>query len=106
FLYSWCCFSRAFVSCPTRRSSDLLAHTTAHFMGVIIEMPWLQSDLSEQPLGSFPDFSFGTPSMRTPCVGELTTDPHHGVERIHRYRKSTRLNSSHVKTSYVVFCLK
>src|SRR5436305_6371719 len=28
------------------------------------------------------------------------------VERIHRDRKSTRLNSSHVRISYAVFCLK
>src|SRR5438874_9642979 len=27
-------------------------------------------------------------------------------ERIHRDRKSTRLNSSHVEISYAVFCLK
>src|SRR5690625_5858989 len=30
----------------------------------------------------------------------------HHVERIHRDRKSTRLNSSHVAISYAVFCLK
>src|SRR5690606_42125461 len=32
---------------------------------------------------------------------------HHAVEvLVHRDRKSTRLNSSHVKISYAVFCLK
>src|SRR5690606_40756387 len=29
-----------------------------------------------------------------------------GIEHIERDRKSTRLNSSHVKISYAVFCLK
>src|SRR5690606_6810794 len=29
-----------------------------------------------------------------------------GVAAVHRDRKSTRLNSSHVKISYAVFCLK
>src|SRR5690606_42056447 len=29
-----------------------------------------------------------------------------GLDRTQRDRKSTRLNSSHVKTSYAVFCLK
>src|SRR5690606_41497616 len=30
----------------------------------------------------------------------------HRLERLERDRKSTRLNSSHVKISYAVFCLK
>src|SRR5690554_6971819 len=36
------------------------------------------------------------------------TDATHGYERTHRDRdrKSTRLNSSHVRISYAVFCLK
>src|SRR5690606_40226627 len=46
--------------------------------------------------------------LRTESTSGLNTDtlivvriPHNG-----RDRKSTRLNSSHVKTSYAVFCLK
>src|SRR5258708_10225044 len=30
----------------------------------------------------------------------------HGITRVHRDRKSTRLNSSHQIISYAVFCLK
>src|SRR5690606_39903307 len=34
-------------------------------------------------------------------------NPDHGAGRVeYQDRKSTRLNSSHVKTSYAVFCLK
>src|SRR5690606_40121526 len=40
----------------------------------------------------------GSPDHR---VGE-----HHQAARIRKDRKSTRLNSSHVKISYAVFCLK
>src|SRR5690606_40792895 len=36
------------------------------------------------------------------CVTGVHADHHHGLED----RKSTRLNSSHVKISYAVFCLK
>src|SRR5690606_41324109 len=36
--------------------------------------------------------------------GELAVEPH--VRRLAEDRKSTRLNSSHVKISYAVFCLK
>src|SRR5690606_39583457 len=38
------------------------------------------------------------------CQGKLHTVPTHKEGRIDR--KSTRLNSSHVKISYAVFCLK
>src|SRR5690606_42006498 len=47
-------------------------------------------------------------SFSTPKVGE----PHRGPNVLHRHgrplpdRKSTRLNSSHVKSSYAVFCLE
>src|SRR2546427_9585713 len=41
------------------------------------------------------------PPGLTPAQG-----PHHGGEREHVDRKSTRLNSSHSQISYAVFCLK
>src|SRR5690606_39417594 len=38
--------------------------------------------------------------------GRLLWAEHIGGDGIERDRKSTRLNSSHVKSSYAVFCLK
>src|SRR5690606_41897831 len=43
-------------------------------------------------------------SQRRPA--RLEQRPHRGAARGRGDRKSTRLNSSHVKTSYAVFCLK
>src|SRR5690606_27370741 len=57
----------------------------------------LLSPVSERrwlPAGILPDQRLGEPAGRTP------------VRRQWRDRKSTRLNSSHVKISYAVFCLK
>src|SRR5690606_40759895 len=48
-----------------------------------------------------PEPDFPRAVLRDAGVGVLTTD---GSGRIDR--KSTRLNSSHVKISYAVFCLK
>src|SRR5579872_7627488 len=49
--------------------------------------------------------------VRIDLLGEFALDLHGFVERTHRGqpledRKSTRLNSSHVRISYAVFCLK
>src|SRR5690606_40085074 len=43
---------------------------------------------------------------RQPQQGKPEQRRHHGIVQVFRDRKSTRLNSSHVKTSYAVFCLK
>src|SRR5690606_40088713 len=48
--------------------------------------------------------------LRRPCDGSLTPCPRRSIPRPRPSRssdrKSTRLNSSHVKISYAVFCLK
>src|SRR5690606_41995898 len=43
-------------------------------------------------------------SWRVETLGEL--DEERGINTVRQDRKSTRLNSSHVKISYAVFCLK
>src|SRR5690606_41405820 len=81
-LFHFCCSSAApgLHSFPTRRSSDLAAR--AEF------------------------------ARKAPAFGQLEPAMHVGrehdlVDLGHRPdRKSTRLNSSHVKISYAVFCLK
>src|SRR5690606_6897534 len=44
--------------------------------------------------------------QRHELSGKMLTVSQGRMEKIERDRKSTRLNSSHVKISYAVFCLK
>src|SRR5690606_39677182 len=99
---SWtsCAYKRHRRSFPTRRSSDL-AHIGEHAG-------------SEQRLDAIVDIGAGE--------GLAGLDPHMVADRVRIHagipanldpadyssldRKSTRLNSSHVKISYAVFCLK
>src|SRR5690606_40837186 len=72
-------------SLPTRRSSDLAPNCPA-----------------VQDLGSFHD---SDAEPRQVVVAALLHSGHLGGFAAHQDRKSTRLNSSHVKTSYAVLCL-
>src|SRR5690606_40305371 len=71
---------------PTRRSSDLV--------GGPVDVPAAQGRGDERPAEGDVD-PLGEPLQRRRDFGEVMPD-----------RKSTRLNSSHVKISYAVFCLK
>src|SRR5690606_40785986 len=98
--------SRALPSVPTRRSSDLGIKAAA---------------LEERPPKNLLDHVeahlFWRDPPTAPPEGEEIRfqpcrDPQHELEwcareikRLCRDRKSTRLNSSHVKISYAVFCL-
>src|SRR5690606_42041104 len=83
-------------SFPTRRSSDL----------VLVRLP-LRIDGADAHCP-------GGADQRVPArqgdggAGDARQPepPHHSRGRGQRDRKSTRLNSSHVKISYAVFCLK
>src|SRR5690606_41732762 len=75
-------------SFPTRRSSDLFSNSP------FMPAPACNSARSNTRRLIFFNLS-GTKTLST----KLTA-------RFRRDRKSTRLNSSHVKTSYAVFCLK
>src|SRR5690554_7301944 len=46
------------------------------------------------------------PPARVPAPGRWLHRDRGRPPRVRRDRKSTRLNSSHVRTSYAVFCLK
>src|SRR5690606_40297178 len=98
-----CADYRALHSFPTRRSSDLLV-SQAHWGH------WLVDDHTEYE---------STPSNPWHyIIADNVIDPMNsnsiGLVGKYRYnftggsedRKSTRLNSSHVKISYAVFCLK
>src|SRR5690606_41598503 len=75
------------ISFPTRRSSDLIKPDLA-FKSSTISIPAFKSSIEIS--------ACGTPSKTSKNVlASNALD-----------RKSTRLNSSHVKISYAVFCLK
>src|SRR5690606_40694580 len=95
----YCCDHLHLYSFPTRRSSDLSGST---------------NDLSTLDGGPGNDMLFGSLVNST-----YVFRSGNGQDEIHDYdptfymfmgkvqdRKSTRLNSSHVKISYAVFCLK
>src|SRR5690606_42156958 len=73
-------------SFPTRRSSDLVERELAHHSPKALEVA-----LAVEPI--------------EPVVHRIAEPPCRRL-RIVQDRKSTRLNSSHVKISYAVFCLK
>src|SRR5690606_40318694 len=84
-------------SFPTRRSSDLghgrLAGNGHANPTAIVHLP------GGTPCNRVPPFPSRAPPPCWPCWPRRPCRPA-------RDRKSTRLNSSHVKISYAVFCLK
>src|SRR5690606_40828694 len=61
-----------------------------------------------QQVGSVKNLQAGDPDSHSTVVlviGESTNGRRMGIYGYSRDRKSTRLNSSHVKISYAVFCL-
>src|SRR5690606_39638275 len=100
------CHHRALPSFPTRRSSDLAAVRAGERSHNVSPI----QDVQLIPLGLFTKWDAG--SKRSPvaeaharsalqCDREISA----GVALKSEDRKSTRLNSSHVKISYAVFCL-
>src|SRR5690606_41037964 len=93
-------------SFPTRRSSDLdnLPSSAGH-----IESGGLRALAVAAPerVPQFPDVptyaEVGYPELNTPSWYGLAA-PANVPEDVLEDRKSTRLNSSHVKISYAVFC--
>src|SRR5690606_41339339 len=82
------CGTPALHSFPTRRSSDLaLLYAAHHAIAAVIHHQQDQVALLLHHRGHF-------------------TNTQHQAPITHQDRKSTRLNSSHVKISYAVFCLK
>src|SRR5690606_41424829 len=90
-------------SFPTRRSSDLASYTVA--------------TVDAKPARRNPQAPFTTSTLQQEASRKLGFAPAHTMRIAQRLyegidiggetdRKSTRLNSSHVKISYAVFCLK
>src|SRR5690606_40983580 len=92
---------RALHSFPTRRSSDLSLH------GRLTNWPGLSDETDCRPLPRTL-----TQAWRFIMIVAISARFEIAPEDLQAYldaaqdRKSTRLNSSHVKISYAVFCLK
>src|SRR5690606_39990943 len=92
-------------SLPTRRSSDLFQHANAQVKAGV-RMGLNYTDLTELRPQDNSGFHLGT-YLKLSLAGIVAVEP--GAQYSKRKftdRKSTRLNSSHVKISYAVFCLK
>src|SRR5690606_41986888 len=96
FLFQCYAYPRGLHSFPTRRSSDLVSKATVSV--VILNETVLLSALTvaRKLLDGFAGGPLATPKM----------DIYEPLDWNQLDRKSTRLNSSHVKISYAVFCLK
>src|SRR5207302_7687546 len=95
FLFFFCCPAphRDLPSFPTRRSSDLRQQHPLHLAGGI------------QGYGEVHPF-YLAPLPGPVDIAHWNALREHAFEDHGLDRKSTRLNSSHVKISYAVFCLK
>src|SRR5690606_41088317 len=87
-------------SFPTRRSSDLCGCWILLPQHVVLDVA-LALKLADEP-----DGHMGTVASRDDRVGAHSSEDPRSPDAGHADRKSTRLNSSHVKISYAVFCLK
>src|SRR5690606_41973570 len=95
FFY-WRLCPRALPSFPTRRSSDLLEQLSVYADELIARLK-LAGGLVDLDT----TLSLRKPEVQVRIDREAASDLGVPVDR-----KSTRLNSSHVKISYAVFCLK
>src|SRR5690606_39476399 len=99
-----CCYTPGILPpVPTRRSSDLEVGRNERVEKALANLVGAERRLrAESRLGHRIDGGGGGGfSGFAQCTGEV----HLGGARF-QDRKSTRLNSSHVKISYAVFCLK
>src|SRR5436305_12046409 len=94
-MYSRHVYLLVLYSFPTRRSSDLLPDGTRND----VALAGLNHKMGYRGTVNTV-LNFGE---RTGAVGWLVGAPNQGLAAD---RKSTRLNSSHVRISYAVFCLK
>src|SRR5690606_41407136 len=100
---SSCVDDRSLRSFPTRRSSDLMAAAlpAAGIMAGLVALliGWVTLRLREEYLAIA---SLGAAEM----IRFVFQNERWLADGVRGDRKSTRLNSSHVKISYAVFCLK
>src|SRR5690606_41554753 len=93
---------RALHSFPTRRSSDLTASSVNDFVWKGMNIFYLYKD----NVPSLANDAFNSDEAYANYLNGFSNPRDLFESVIHQDRKSTRLNSSHVKISYAVFCLK
>src|SRR5690606_40205590 len=99
--YEYTACRRLLHSFPTRRSSDLFSNPIVEHLLTEVQSPVEGRAVVVNQLGVGHNFADAVDhASDLTNVGLLGFDPQQ-VDR-----KSTRLNSSHVKISYAVFCLK
>src|SRR5690606_40429727 len=106
FLLSRPAAPRDLHSFPTRRSSDLFVHRDADARDPTERLTEIDQAFK---LIKSPPYVRVVPVQETEAwllVDESAIREHLGIPSDPPDRKSTRLNSSHVKISYAVFCLK
>src|SRR5690606_40203264 len=94
-------YTRVRPSVPTRRSSDLNSAATRCSMATVTPAPRPAADHAAVWFGKTWIAESGTFSARNSLLVSVCGSAPAGSDR-----KSTRLNSSHVKISYAVFCLQ
>src|SRR5688500_19816051 len=96
----------AFTPYPTRRSSDLLV-TTGPIIALVRARQWRFATGRDASRPDRLEVTWADLVDVGPGERVLLVDPgHRRAEAALRDRKSTRLNSSHLVSSYAVFCLK
>src|SRR5690606_40479737 len=96
----WHCAPRDLPSFPTRRSSDLTVELLHAPLCAMVAGLWMLQ--AGKSCRWSPDGVQGIDGRgRSRVIGSKRVFADRGLDR-----KSTRLNSSHVKISYAVFCLK
>src|SRR5690606_40150506 len=93
------------LSFPTRRSSDLTGFRV--FADAMVDTCILLVENSASENNLIKIYKPKNPVIKVPDNGlEILQSEFKRTESFQLDRKSTRLNSSHVKISYAVFCLK
>src|SRR5690606_42124473 len=98
FFVAACFHHQVLYSFPTRRSSDLMLFFTTSGYADVAEgglTGGIEDSASRNQMAELAFNLVSIPQLWTGVFGSWGLD-----------RKSTRLNSSHVKISYAVFCLK
>src|SRR5690606_41305107 len=103
FFFKCCAAHRALHSFPTRRSSDLKSEQVSLLKSA--ERNFLREEVVLNPFSDDIRALVSLVYHRFNYAVRLRFDDNI-LESEPKDRKSTRLNSSHVKISYAVFCLK
>src|SRR5690606_42002085 len=103
-----CSSPLVFLSPPRRQPSPTLFPYTTLFRSKVIPLAVLEKAVRQTQIEGIAgiDAGAGEGQEQAGATWHVIEEPGAAHVRIQADRKSTRLNSSHVKISYAVFCLK